>query len=196
MTISNRNQRKSTSPRPVRENNAKHHFFERTLYIASNLIVSYSKKSNKKKIKRKFKNDKKIQKKGQYVDVQVSDGSWYQGYFYTINTKKGLGVVLRFARKKSENKAVGEILEKKIIHAHEFVQVLAKDVTFVEDMPSSAFTITGFFFFIFFIFIFQFFKIGKKEGFMTDTAISRASDIKERELQPWRPDETVPAPNL
>ena len=31
---------------------------------------------------------------------------------------------------------------------------------------------------------------------MTDTAISRVGDIKERELQPWRPDETVPAPNL
>ena len=34
-------------------------------------------------------------------------------------------------------------MEKKIIHSHELVQILGKDITFVEDMPNSAFNITG-----------------------------------------------------
>lgn len=31
-------------------------------------------------------------------------------------------------------------------------------------------------------------------GFKTDTAISKSGDIKERELQPWKPDDNVPQP--
>ena len=78
---------------------------------------------------------------GQLVEVQVKDGTWFQG-IYCSPPGRGFGVALEFARQiesrdGSKNVLSPEVLPQKIVKPTEIVQLYAKDITFVGDMPES-----------------------------------------------------------
>jgi len=136
----------------VREGVKQSIFYDRTLYVTTNLI-------------------------GLPVEVQKTDGSWYEGILHTTSVQKGFGVVLQCARKKSTNGSNNTPFSDKIvIDPQEFVQMRAIDAVFVEDLPDT---------------------VNNSSGFMTDTAISKtAENRQERELQPWQPDTAIPEPEF
>eukprot|EP01102_Stenamoeba_stenopodia_P008534 TRINITY_DN245_c0_g1_i3.p1 TRINITY_DN245_c0_g1~~TRINITY_DN245_c0_g1_i3.p1 ORF type:complete len:236 (+),score=70.91 TRINITY_DN245_c0_g1_i3:225-932(+) len=116
--------------------------FERNLYVTLNLI-------------------------GHIVEVQVKDGSIFEGVFHAVKTDS-YGVVLKLARKKDPNAVtLPSPIETLLIPGSELVQVIAKDINFVEETPTEA------------------------TEFKTDKDISRA-EFRERELVAWTPDADVP----
>ena len=71
--------------------------------------------------------------------VQVRDGSWYHGLFHTSRLASGFGVVLKCAKRveSRDNKVLSlssEVTSKLAISAEDLVQVLAEEITFVEDL--------------------------------------------------------------
>ncbi|KAG0353670.1 hypothetical protein BGZ54_002098 [Gamsiella multidivaricata] len=109
---------------------------------------------------------------GLKVEVAVKNGSKYQGFFHTAFTEGDLGVVLRLAKPVSgQDKKKDVPLTKQII-------ILAKDCTAInvvgvdflpQERPGP--------------------ERGEREGFKTDTDISRSGDIRERDLKKWAPEE-------
>jgi hypothetical protein len=124
--------------------------YERNLYVTMNLV-------------------------GQAVEVQVKDGTIFEGLFHTANTEKGYGVVLRLARKKDPTAtSLPQPIETLVINSSDFVQMIAKDVNFVDEQLESL----------------KEKERSEKDLFKTDKDISRArGDLRERELKPWTPDE-------
>ncbi|KAL6042123.1 Polyadenylate-binding protein-interacting protein 3 [Balamuthia mandrillaris] len=111
---------------------------------------------------------------GQQVQVQTRDGSFYQGIFHSSTAfngeEEGYGVVLRMARKLAPGTEPGFFTtppsEEVTIRAEDFVQVIANEVAFVEDVVDKR----------------------RRAGFQTDTEISnQEGSFFGRELTPWTP---------
>ncbi|KAH9322101.1 hypothetical protein KI387_016740 [Taxus chinensis] len=124
---------------------------------------------------------------GQPVEVQVKDGSIYSGIFYTANTGKDYGIMLRMARRTKEGNVKGGTKDifkdstKKspakefMIFANDLVQVIAKDIPLNGDGAG----------------------IGRardnRHDIVTDSFLSHGHPIElERELKPWTPDKDGP----
>ncbi len=61
----------------------------------------------------------------------MKTGEYYEGILHTATTDKGLGVVLKMARKKdSEKKIASRPMGAFVIYPADLVQVYAKDVDF------------------------------------------------------------------
>ncbi|KAF9899784.1 hypothetical protein EC991_008326 [Linnemannia zychae] len=109
---------------------------------------------------------------GMAVEVTVKNGSKYEGLFHTAFTEGELGIVLRLAKvisgkdKKDNNSLVSQM----IILAKDCMAVHIVGVDFVQAERSSP-------------------ERGEREGFKTDTDISRSGDIRERDLKKWAPEE-------
>jgi len=98
---------------------------------------------------------------GKIVEIQVKTGEYYEGILHSTTTDKGLGAILKMAKKKeiSNDKKQERPIDTLIIYPVDLVQLYAKDVTF--DNP-------------------------KDKDFATDIDISGSSNNrKERQLQPW-----------
>eukprot|EP01114_Cavostelium_apophysatum_P016933 TRINITY_DN4916_c1_g1_i1.p1 TRINITY_DN4916_c1_g1~~TRINITY_DN4916_c1_g1_i1.p1 ORF type:complete len:750 (-),score=197.97 TRINITY_DN4916_c1_g1_i1:36-2285(-) len=108
---------------------------------------------------------------GKVVEVQVKSGERFEGVFYTATTEKGLGILLKMARRKDKDAAKDKSrpIENFIIYPADFVQLYAKEVPL---------------------------DIRNEREFGTDTEISAHGGFRERELQPWIPDENVPHQDL
>ncbi|KAF9971605.1 hypothetical protein BGZ73_005429 [Actinomortierella ambigua] len=113
---------------------------------------------------------------GMVVEVTVKNGTTYEGVFTTASTEGDLGVVLSMARaisgkdKKDGAPPIGAL----IILPKDLVHIRASSVDFTpQEKP-----------------------LHEREGFKTDTDISRAGEIRERDLQKWAPDEGLPLESL
>ncbi|KAG0055361.1 hypothetical protein BGZ83_008881 [Gryganskiella cystojenkinii] len=110
---------------------------------------------------------------GMSVEVTVKNGSKYEGLFHTAFTEGDLGIVLRLVKvisgkdKKENAPLVGQL----IILAKDCVAVNVLGVDFVPHERSGIE------------------RSNDREGFKTDTDISRSGDIKERDLKKWAPEE-------
>lgn len=122
---------------------------------------------------------------GHHVEVQVKNGSVFSGIFHATNADKDFGIVLKMARltkdaSSSGQKAVPDSATKApsktlIIPSHEFVQLVAKDVSVTEDGLSDEL------------------QNEKQQDILLDSYISQSRHAKvERALEPWVPDEGVP----
>ncbi|KAL2613176.1 hypothetical protein R1flu_024868 [Riccia fluitans] len=125
---------------------------------------------------------------GQTVEVQMKNGSFYSGIFHTANMDKDFGIVLKMARlikdgsvKGGKSEAVKEAARKAphkslVIHAKDFVQIIAKDVPLSGDAGLS----NG--------------RARDNRGELaTDNLISQGRQREiERELKPWKPDDEAP----
>eukprot|EP01117_Protostelium_nocturnum_P007993 TRINITY_DN2848_c0_g1_i3.p1 TRINITY_DN2848_c0_g1~~TRINITY_DN2848_c0_g1_i3.p1 ORF type:complete len:786 (-),score=346.74 TRINITY_DN2848_c0_g1_i3:166-2523(-) len=115
--------------------------FERTLWLTMNLV-------------------------GQVVEVHTKSDGIYEGILHTATTDRGMGVALKFAKKKEKDGTVKSDvrpIENFVIYPNEFVQLIAKDVAIDTRFKS-------------------------ERDFGTDSEISGfGTTLKERELQPWIP---------
>jgi len=69
---------------------------------------------------------------------KVKDGSIFEGVFHAVKPD-GYGVVLKLARKRDPNvTTLPSPIETLLIPASELVQVIAKDINFVEETPTEA----------------------------------------------------------
>lgn len=64
--------------------------------------------------------------------MQVKNGAIYEGIFHTANTDKGMGIILKMAKKKDAAITTPPI-HTLVIQPKDFVQLIAKDVTFDMD---------------------------------------------------------------
>lgn len=122
---------------------------------------------------------------GYHVEVQVKNGSVFCGIFHATNADKDFGIVLKMARLTKDvssrgQKAASDSVRRApaktlIIPSHEFVQLVAKDVSVTEDELSSELQ-------------------GERQGdILLDSYISHSRHVKgERELERWVPDEEIP----
>lgn len=109
---------------------------------------------------------------GKQVEVQVKSGDIFEGVLHTANTEKGIGIILKMARKKDPKADKKEVsvtrpIPSFIIYPSDFVQLYAKDVSF---------------------------EVRSEREFATDTDISGHSSMRERELQPWVPSDDIDTP--
>ncbi|GBG65757.1 hypothetical protein CBR_g52348 [Chara braunii] len=128
---------------------------------------------------------------GQTVEVQVKNGSVYQGIFHTANTERDFGVVLKMARlikgasvkggkveaiKDSARKAPIKML---IISSQDFVQIIAKDICLSGDVTANGRP-----------------RDVRSNDIITDSAISRNRPIvvEGRELKPWKAEDGEDVP--
>ncbi|CAM8954331.1 hypothetical protein QQ045_016023 [Rhodiola kirilowii] len=120
---------------------------------------------------------------GQYVDVQVKNGSIYTGIFHSTNSGKDFGVILKMAQLSKDvfgQKSVSETVSKSpiktlIIPENELVQVIAKDVLVTSDRVSSDIC------------------DAKEKDILIDSYISQSRPGEtERELERWVPDDSDP----
>ncbi|XP_057866084.1 polyadenylate-binding protein-interacting protein 4 isoform X1 [Cryptomeria japonica] len=124
---------------------------------------------------------------GQPVEVQVKDGSIYSGIFYTANTGKDYGIILKMARRTKDGNVKGATKDafkdstkrapakELVIFANDLVQVIAKDIPLNGDGAG----------------------IGRardnRHEIVTDSFIAHVHQIEgERELKPWTPDKDGP----
>ncbi|CAB4437718.1 unnamed protein product [Rhizophagus irregularis] len=112
---------------------------------------------------------------GMNVVVTVKGGVKYQGLFKSASTKAELSVVLKMARRvltKAEEKTVqNRVIPTYLIMAKDLMEIHACGVDFTTcdgDREGS----------------------GLGTGFRTDSDISGRSEIRERELHKWTPDES------
>ncbi|RIA96057.1 hypothetical protein C1645_755905 [Glomus cerebriforme] len=113
---------------------------------------------------------------GMNVTVTVRSGAKYQGLFKSASTKGELGVVLKMARKvltKAEEKT--EKTQNRVIPTY---LIMAKDLMEIHACGIDFTTCDGDR------------EAGAGSGFRTDTDISGRSEIRERELHKWTPDES------
>ncbi|KAF8927412.1 hypothetical protein BGZ58_010410 [Dissophora ornata] len=111
---------------------------------------------------------------GMSVEITVKNGSKYEGIFHTAFTEGELGVVLRLAKITSgkDKKDGAPLVSQIIILGKECMAINVLDVDFVPHERSGP-------------------ERGEREGFKTDTDISRSGEIKERDLKKWAPDEQL-----
>ncbi|CAM6106174.1 unnamed protein product [Calypogeia fissa] len=126
---------------------------------------------------------------GQTVEVQVKNGLFYSGIFHAAEIEKEFGVVLKYARltrdgsvKGGKSEAVKEAARKApqktfVIHAKDFVQIIAKDVSLSGDaLPNGK-------------------ARDNRADIVTDAVLSQGRLREgERELKPWKPDDEAPKP--
>ena len=68
----------------------------------------------------------------------MKDGSIFEGVFHAVKPE-GYGVVLKLARKKDPTAVtLPSPIETLLIPASELVQVIARDINFVEETPTEA----------------------------------------------------------
>ncbi|XP_039125280.1 polyadenylate-binding protein-interacting protein 3-like [Dioscorea cayenensis subsp. rotundata] len=120
---------------------------------------------------------------GQTVEVHLRNGSIISGIFYTSDTEKDFGIILKMARVIKDGSSKGQkpfpdIVKKPhtmIIPARELVQVLAKDVPLSVDAFANGNA------------------HDKLQDLMIDSAISQSHHVEVgRELKPWTPDKDDP----
>ncbi|CAG8514546.1 7654_t:CDS:10 [Dentiscutata erythropus] len=105
------------------------------------------------------------------VIVTVKSGIKYQGLLSRACTESELGVVLKCARKvlsKQDEKAIPNGINEFIILAKDLMEIYATGVDFSLSEKTSS----------------------EREGFRIDADISGRTDIRERELHKWTPDES------
>lgn len=104
---------------------------------------------------------------GKHVEAQVKNGEIFEGILHSVGTENGISTVLKMVRKKdpSNEKKIFTTrpIQTFIIHSNDLVQIFAKDVNF---------------------------EIRDRE-FGTDTDISGFQGTRERQLQPWIPDNDI-----
>ncbi|KAF9431103.1 hypothetical protein BGZ76_000571 [Entomortierella beljakovae] len=106
------------------------------------------------------------------VEVTVKNGSKYEGIFHTAFTEGELGIVLRLAKSISgkDKNETPTMKQQLIIQPKDCVAINVIGVDFVPSEKSGH-------------------DRGEREGFKTDTDISRSGDIRERDLKKWAPEE-------
>ncbi|KAF9127095.1 hypothetical protein BGW39_006103 [Mortierella sp. 14UC] len=109
---------------------------------------------------------------GMTVEVTVKNGSKYEGLFHTAFTEGELGIVLRLAKVVSgkDKKDNSPLVSQMIVLAKDCMAIHIVGVDFVQTERSGP-------------------ERGEREGFKTDTDISRSGDIRERDLKKWAPEE-------
>ncbi|KAG0196421.1 hypothetical protein BGX28_010177 [Mortierella sp. GBA30] len=111
---------------------------------------------------------------GMAVEITVKNGSKYEGLFHTAFTEGELGIVIRLAKAISgkDKKENAPLISQMIVLAKDCVAIHVIGVDFVpyERLTSER---------------------SEREGFKTDTDISRSGDIKERDLKKWAPEEHI-----
>ncbi|CAG8493528.1 1861_t:CDS:10, partial [Scutellospora calospora] len=109
---------------------------------------------------------------GTNVIVTVKSGIKYQGLLSRACTESELGVVLKCARKvlsKQDEKSIpNSMISEFIILAKDLMEIYATSVDFSSSEKTST----------------------EREGFRTDADISGRTEIRERELHKWSPDES------
>ncbi|EFH59124.1 hypothetical protein ARALYDRAFT_897659 [Arabidopsis lyrata subsp. lyrata] len=122
---------------------------------------------------------------GHHVEVHLRNGSVYTGIFHAADVEKDFGIILKMACLIKDgtlrgHKSRSEFVRKPpsktfIIPADELVQVIAKDLSVSSTNMSNA--VQG----------------EKPAELLTDSSISQSYHVdRERQLQPWVPDETIP----
>ncbi|OAP07048.1 CID4 [Arabidopsis thaliana] len=122
---------------------------------------------------------------GHHVEVHLRNGSVYTGIFHAANVEKDFGIILKMACLIKDgtlrgHKSRSEFVRKPpsktfIIPADELVQVIAKDLSVSSNNMSNA--VQG----------------EKPSELLTDSSISQSYHVdRERQLQRWVPDETIP----
>ncbi|KAH7056063.1 hypothetical protein BKA57DRAFT_449665 [Linnemannia elongata] len=108
---------------------------------------------------------------GMTVEITVKNGSKYEGLFHTAFTEGELGIVLRLAKAISgkDKKDNSPLISQMIVLAKDCMAINVLGVDFVPAERSSP-------------------DRGEREGFKTDTDISRSGDIKQRDLKKWAPE--------
>ncbi|KAF9921805.1 hypothetical protein FBU30_008129 [Linnemannia zychae] len=109
---------------------------------------------------------------GMTVEITVKNGSKYEGLFHTAFTEGDLGIVLRLAKAISgkDKKEDNPVISQMIVLAKDCMAIHVVGVDFVPSERSGL-------------------ERGEREGFKTDTDISRSGDIRERDLKKWAPEE-------
>ncbi|KAG0262286.1 hypothetical protein BGZ95_004053 [Linnemannia exigua] len=109
---------------------------------------------------------------GMAVEVTVKNGSKYEGLFHTAFTEGELGIVLRLAKAISgkDKKDHSPLISQMIVLAKDCMAIHIVGVDFVQAEKTGP-------------------ERGEREGFKTDTDISRSGDIRERDLKKWAPEE-------
>ncbi|KAF9396256.1 hypothetical protein CPC16_003601 [Podila verticillata] len=109
---------------------------------------------------------------GMTVEVTVKNGSKFEGLFHTAFTEGELGIVLCLAKATAgkDKKENAPLISQMIIMAKDCMGISVSGLDFVpHDRIGS--------------------ERGEREGFKTDTDISRSGDIRERDLKKWAPEE-------
>ncbi|KAG0281285.1 hypothetical protein BGZ96_001188 [Linnemannia gamsii] len=108
---------------------------------------------------------------GMTVEITVKNGSKYEGLFHTAFTEGELGIVLRLAKAISgkDKKDNSPLISQMIVLAKDCMAINVIGVDFVPAERTGP-------------------ERGEREGFKTDTDISRSGDIKQRDLKKWAPD--------
>ncbi|KAF9084487.1 hypothetical protein BGX23_010486 [Mortierella sp. AD031] len=109
---------------------------------------------------------------GMTVEITVKNGSKYEGLFHTAFTEGELGIVLRLAKAISgkDKKENTPLINQMIVLAKDCMAIHVIGVDFVPSERAGP-------------------ERGEREGFKTDTDISRSGDIRERDLKKWAPEE-------
>ncbi|GJJ72528.1 hypothetical protein EMPS_04886 [Entomortierella parvispora] len=110
---------------------------------------------------------------GMTVELTVKNGSKYEGLFHTAFTEGDLEIVLRLVKVVSgkDKKENAPLVNQMIVLAKDCVAINVVGVDFVPHERTGAD------------------RSIEREGFKTDTDISRSGDIKERDLKKWAPEE-------
>ncbi|KAF9949182.1 hypothetical protein BGZ70_001897 [Mortierella alpina] len=109
---------------------------------------------------------------GMTVEITVKNGSKYEGLFHTAFTEGDLGIVLRLAKPISgrDKKEHSPLINQMIVLAKDCMAINVVGVDFEPHERMAP-------------------ERGEREGFKTDTDISRSGDIRERDLKKWAPEE-------
>ncbi|KAI1300704.1 hypothetical protein EDD11_006036 [Mortierella claussenii] len=109
---------------------------------------------------------------GMTVEITVKNGSRYEGLFHTAFTEGELGIVLRLAKAVSgkDKKDNSPLINQMIVLAKDCMAIQVTGVDFVPHEKSGP-------------------ERSEREGFKTDTDISRSGEIRERDLKKWAPEE-------
>ncbi|CAO3563766.1 unnamed protein product [Mortierella alpina] len=109
---------------------------------------------------------------GMTVEITVKNGSIFEGLFHTAFTEGDLGIVLRLAKPISgkDKKEHAPLINQMIVLAKDCVAINVLGVDFEPHERMAP-------------------ERGEREGFKTDTDISRSGDIRERDLKKWAPEE-------
>ncbi|KAF9924504.1 hypothetical protein BGZ67_009219 [Mortierella alpina] len=109
---------------------------------------------------------------GMTVEITVKNGSKYEGLFHTAFTEGDLGIVLRLAKPISgkDKKEHAPLIHQMIVLAKDCMAISVVGVDFEPHERMAP-------------------ERGEREGFKTDTDISRSGDIRERDLKKWAPEE-------
>ncbi|KAG0024632.1 hypothetical protein BGZ82_010383 [Podila clonocystis] len=109
---------------------------------------------------------------GMTVEVTVKNGSKFEGLFHTAFTEGELGIVLCLAKATAgkDKKENAPLISQMIIMAKDCMGINVVGLDFVPHDRIGA-------------------ERGEREGFKTDTDISRSGDIRERDLKKWAPEE-------